>query len=68
MAAKTKHIGIKILVQIFSVELCDFFNLFQAYKRNDFSLENFLSVLPLPRTRNLDLTKTGFSKYFLPKK
>ena len=32
MEAKIKHIGMKIMVQTFSVKMRDFFNLFPVYK------------------------------------
>ena len=57
--------GPDIMVQTSSVKLCDFFNLFRVYKWIDFALE-VLSKLLSPSSRNLDPSKTAFSKFYFP--
>ena len=62
----TENLGMKIIIQTSSVKLFDFFNLFWVYRINSV-LEKILSMLPPPSARNLDPTKTAFSKFYFPK-
>ena len=44
-----------------------FFDLFRVYKWIDFALEKVLSKFPPRSAKNLNPTKTAFSKFFFPK-
>ena len=67
MEAKMEHIWMKIMVQTSSVKLCGFFILFRVYRWINFVMEKIFSMLPPMSARNLDPTKTAFSKFNFPK-
>ena len=67
MEAKIKHIGMKIMVQTSSVKMCNFFDIFRVHKWIYFALKKVSSMLPPPSARNLDPSKTAFSKFYFPK-
>ena len=67
MEAKIKCIGTKMMVQTYSVEMCDFFHLFSGIQMNRLCVGEVLSKFPPPNARNLDPTKTAFSEFFFPK-